>query len=113
MQIEIWVDSFKAIAQMLYPYILIGNEQPKMRCKINSKLTSSTNSTMTIKEQLIQEVETFPDALLAEALDIMLFLKTRYIDTEITTEEQEAIAASQSAELGDYLTLEQYISNQA
>ena len=57
---------------------------------------------MTIKEQLLQEVETFPDALLAEALDFVLFLKTRYIDTEITTEEQDAIAASQSAyELGD------------
>lgn len=69
---------------------------------------------MTIKEQLLQEVEAFPDALLAEALDFVLFLKTRYIDTEITAEEQEAIAASQSAyELGDYLTLEQYTSKQA
>ncbi|TYQ29269.1 DUF2281 domain-containing protein [Pseudanabaena sp. UWO310] len=69
---------------------------------------------MTIKEQLLQEVEAFPDALLAEALDFVLFLKTRYIDTEITAEEQEAIAASQSAyELGDYLTLEQYASKQA
>ncbi|MFM7885133.1 MAG: hypothetical protein ACKPCM_00205 [Pseudanabaena sp.] len=44
----------------------------------------------------------------------MLFLKTRYIDTEITTEEQDTILVSQSAyELGDYLTLEQYESNQA
>ncbi|MCX5935172.1 MAG: hypothetical protein NTU99_10410 [Pseudanabaena sp. LacPavin_0818_WC45_MAG_42_6] len=69
---------------------------------------------MTIKEQLIQEVEAFPDALLAEALDFVLFLKTRYIDTEITTEEQDTILASQTAyELGDYLTLEQYASNQA
>jgi hypothetical protein len=68
---------------------------------------------MTIKEQLIQEVETFPDALLAEALDFVLFLKTRYMDTEVTTEEQDTIAASQSAyELGDYLTLEQYASKQ-
>ncbi|TYQ26144.1 DUF2281 domain-containing protein [Pseudanabaena sp. UWO311] len=68
---------------------------------------------MTIKEQLIQEVELFPDALLAEALDFVLFLKTRYIDTEITTEEQDTILASQTAyELGDYLTLEQYASNQ-
>jgi hypothetical protein len=69
---------------------------------------------MTIKEQLIQEVESFPDALLAEALDFVLFLKTRYIDTEITTEELDTILASQTAyELGDYLTLEQYASNQA
>ena len=69
---------------------------------------------MTIKEQLIQEVEAFPDALLAEAFDFVLFLKTRYIDAEITTEEQDTILASQAAyELGDYLTLEQYASNQA
>ncbi len=69
---------------------------------------------MTIKEQLIQEVETFPDALLSEALDFVLFLKTRYLDTEITTEEQDTILASQSAyELGEYLTLEQYEASQA
>ncbi len=69
---------------------------------------------MTIKEQLIQEVETFPDALLSEALDFVLFLKTRYLDTEITTEEQDKILASQSAyELGEYLTLEQYEASQA
>ena len=43
---------------------------------------------MTIKEQLIQEVEAFPDALLSEALDFVLFLKTRYLDPEITTEEK-------------------------
>jgi len=47
-----------------------------MHCKIKSDpINSSTNSTMTIKEQLIQEVESFPDALLAEALDFVLFLK--------------------------------------
>ena len=69
---------------------------------------------MTIKEQLIQEVEAFPDTLLAEALDFVLFLKTRYINAEITTEEQDTILTSQTAyELGDYLTLEQYASNQA
>jgi hypothetical protein len=68
---------------------------------------------MTIKEQLIQEVETFPDALLAEALDFVLFLKACYLDTEITTEEQDTILLSQAAyELGDYLTLEQYEVNQ-
>ncbi|MBD2177909.1 DUF2281 domain-containing protein [Pseudanabaena sp. FACHB-1998] len=69
---------------------------------------------MTIKEQLLQEVEAFPDSLRAEVLDFDLFLKNRYIDTEITTEEQDTFLASQSAyELGDYLTLEQYASNQA
>lgn len=68
---------------------------------------------MTIKEQLIQEVETFPDTLLAEALDFVLFLKTRYLDSEITTEEQDTILSAQSAyEQGDYLTLEQYEANQ-
>ena len=68
---------------------------------------------MTIKELLIQEVETFPDALLAEALDFVLFLKNRYINTEVSTEEQNTILASQSAyELGDYLTLEQYEASQ-
>ncbi len=68
---------------------------------------------MTIKEQLIQEVETFPDTLLAEALDFVLFLKTRYIDSEITIEEQNTILSAQTAyEQGDYLTLEQYEANQ-
>ena len=59
-----------------------------MRCKISSAPNSSNNSTMTIKEQLIQEVEAFPDALLSEALDFVLFLKTRYLDPEITTEKK-------------------------
>lgn len=69
---------------------------------------------MTPKEQLIQEVEAFPESLLAEALDFVLFLKARYIDTEVTTEEQDTILASQAAyEQGDYLTLEQYETNQA
>ncbi len=52
---------------------------------------------MTIKEQLIQEVETFPDTLLAEALDFVLFLKTRYLDSEITTEVQNTILSAQTA----------------
>ncbi|WP_216349421.1 MULTISPECIES: hypothetical protein [[Limnothrix rosea] IAM M-220] len=70
--------------------------------------------TMTPKEQLIQEVEAFPDDLLAEALDFVLFLKKRYIETDITPEEQETILTSQTAyDRGDYLTLEQYEANQA
>ena len=68
---------------------------------------------MTIKEQLIQEVEAFPDALLSEALDFVLFLKTRYLDPEITTEEKAEILAAQTAyKLEDYLTLEQYEASQ-
>ena len=43
----------------------------------------------------------------------MLFLKTRYLDPEITTEEKAEILAAQTAyKLGDYLTLEQYEANQ-
>lgn len=69
---------------------------------------------MTEREQLIQELERTPDILVGEVLDFLLFLKARYIDTEVTTEEQETILASQAAyEQGDYLTLEQYETNQA
>ena len=69
---------------------------------------------MTLKEKLIQEVDAFPDALLAQILDFVLFLKTRHLETDITSEEQETILASQAAyKQGDYLTLEQYESNQA
>lgn len=32
---------------------------------------------MTIKEQLLQEIESTPDTLLAEALDFLRFLKTK------------------------------------
>ncbi len=63
---------------------------------------------MTVKEQLIAEINHFPEALLDEALDFLLFIKTRYT-AEITIEEQKSIAASQEAyRLGDYVTLEQY-----
>lgn len=67
---------------------------------------------MTIKEQLIAEINHFPEELLDEALDFLLFIKTRYtaeITDEITIEEQQSIAASQEAyRLGDYVTIEQY-----
>lgn len=69
---------------------------------------------MTIKEKLIQEVENVSEALLAETLDFVLFLKSRYVEEEITTEEKENILSSQTAYLsGDYLTLDQYEANQA
>ena len=69
---------------------------------------------MTIKEKLIQEVENVSESLLAETLDFVLFLKSRYVEEEITTEEKENIRSSQIAYLsGDYLTLDQYEANQA
>ena len=70
---------------------------------------------MTIKEKLIQEVENISDSLLAETLDFVLFLKSRYAEEEkITSEEKENILSSQIAYLsGDYLTLDQYEATQA
>ncbi len=64
---------------------------------------------MTIKEKLIQEVENVSESLLAEILDFVLFLKSRYVEEETTSEEKENIRSSQIAYLsGDYLTLDQY-----
>jgi hypothetical protein len=69
---------------------------------------------MTIKEKLIQEVENVSESLLAETLDFVLFLKSRYVEQETTPEEKENIRSSQIAYLsGDYLTLDQYETNQA
>ena len=69
---------------------------------------------MTIKEKLIQEVENVSESLLAETLDFVLFLKSRYVEEETTPEEKENILSSQTAYLsGDYLTLDQYEANQA
>jgi hypothetical protein len=69
---------------------------------------------MTIKEKLIQEVENISESLLAETLDFLLFLKSRYVEEEITTEEKENILSSQTAYLsGDYLILDQYEATQA
>ena len=69
---------------------------------------------MTIKEKLIQEVENVSESLLAETLDFVLFLKSRYVEEETTSEEKENILSSQTAYLsGDYLTLDQYEANQA
>jgi hypothetical protein len=64
---------------------------------------------MTIKEQLIHEIEQTPDTLLNEILDFLLFIKERHSEEEITVEEQANIIASESAYLaGDYLTLDEY-----
>lgn len=67
---------------------------------------------MTIKEKLIQEVENISESLSAETLDLVLFLKYRYAEKKITTEEKDNILASQTAYLScDYLSLDQYEVN--
>lgn len=44
---------------------------------------------MTTKEQLMNEIEDFPEFLMIELLNFLLFLKDRYAD-EILTSEEEA-----------------------
>ena len=67
---------------------------------------------MTVKEQIIQEIEQVPDSLLSQLLDFLLFIKVRHIEEDIeylTDEERACIVASQAAyQMGDYLTLEEY-----
>jgi hypothetical protein len=43
---------------------------------------------MTLKEQLIKEIEQTPDTLLTQLLDFLLFIKERHTEIEITEEEQ-------------------------
>jgi len=52
---------------------------------------------MTLKEQLIKEIEQTPDTLLTQLLDFLLFIKERHTEIEITEEEQANIIASESA----------------
>jgi hypothetical protein len=68
---------------------------------------------MTLKEQLIKEIEQTPDTLLTQLLDFLLFIKERHTEIEITEEEQANIIASELAyQAGDYLTLEEYEASQ-
>jgi hypothetical protein len=61
---------------------------------------------MTTKEQLIHEIEQFPESLLSELLKFLLMLKEYYADEELTLEEQVNIAEAKNAyEAGDYLTI--------
>ncbi|MEB3248338.1 MAG: DUF2281 domain-containing protein [Merismopediaceae bacterium] len=63
---------------------------------------------MTLKEQLLQEIEQAPDALVPQLLDFFLFLKERHSETEITKEEEANILGSlQDYQAGHYLTLEE------
>jgi hypothetical protein len=69
---------------------------------------------MTIKEQLLQEIEQAPDPLVSQLLDFLLFIKERHMEEEITEEEQANIIASlKDYQEGNYLTLEEYEAMQA
>ncbi|MEG3438961.1 DUF2281 domain-containing protein [Pannus brasiliensis CCIBt3594] len=62
---------------------------------------------MTLKDRLIREIEQIPDSLLSRILDYAIFLKERYGEEEVTEEERESIAASESDyRSGDYEPLE-------
>lgn len=67
---------------------------------------------MTVKEQIIQEIEQVPDFLLSQLLDFLLFIKVRHTEEDIeylTDKERACIVASQAAyQEVDYLTLEEY-----
>jgi hypothetical protein len=69
---------------------------------------------MTIKEQLLQEIEQAPDPLISQLLDFLLFIKERHLEEEITEEEQVNIIVSlKDYQEGNYLTLEEYEAMQA
>ena len=69
---------------------------------------------MTIKEQLLQEIEQAPDPLVSQLLDFLLFIKERHIEEEITeTEKVNIIASLKDYQEGNYLTLEEYEAMQA
>ncbi|WPF88137.1 DUF2281 domain-containing protein [Cyanobacterium aponinum AL20118] len=69
---------------------------------------------MSIKEQLIQEIEQTPEHLISELLDFLLFIKQRYnCEDEITEQEKINIAISlQDYQAGDYISLEEYEEKQ-
>ncbi len=67
---------------------------------------------MNIKEQLIQEIDQIPEALLSELLDFTLFIKNRYLDEEVSEIEALSIAESRFAyERGDYMTVDEFESS--
>ncbi len=68
---------------------------------------------MTLKQQLIEEIEEIPESLVSQLLDYVLFIKARYVEEDITLEEKMSISQSlKDYEAGDYLTLEEYEANQ-
>ena len=78
--------------------------------RLSSREKCCTNiQAMTLKEQLIREIEQIPDTLLSELLDFLLFIKERHIEEDITEEEKANIISSKLAyQEGDYLTLDEY-----
>jgi len=64
---------------------------------------------MTTKEQLMNEIEEFPEFLMIELLNFLLFLKDRYADEIVTPEEEASILEAKSAYLAnDYMTIDEY-----
>ena len=69
---------------------------------------------MTLKEQLLQEIEQAPAPLILQLLDFLLFIKERHVEEEITeTEKVNIIASLKDYQEGNYLTLEEYEAMQA
>ena len=68
---------------------------------------------MTLKQQLIEEIEEIPEPLISQLLDYVLFLKQRHLEDDITKEEEINILQSlKDYEAGDYITLEEYEASQ-
>ena len=67
------------------------------------------DKTTILRRQLLEEIEQIPEPLLSQLLDFALFIKARYLEPDLSEEEQASITASRAAyDAGDYLTLEEY-----
>lgn len=67
------------------------------------------DKTLSLKEQLYNEIEQIPEPLLSQLLDFALFIKNRHTEDNLFEEEKASITASKLAfDAGDYLTLEEY-----
>ena len=61
---------------------------------------------MTLKDQLIQEIEDIPESLISQVFDFVLFIKEKYNEEEITEQEHLNILNSlKEYKAGDYTTL--------
>ena len=67
------------------------------------------DKTLSLKEQLYNEIEQIPEPLLSQLLDFALFIRNRHTEDNLFEQEKISITASRSAfDAGDYLTLEEY-----
>ena len=67
------------------------------------------DKTLSLKEQLYNEIEQIPEPLLSQLLDFALFIRNRHTEDNLFEEEKISITAYRSAfDAGDYLTLEEY-----